>query len=217
MLIGLVGFIGSGKGTVGDILAKDYGFVQDSFAAPLKDAASAIFGWDRTMLEGATKDSREWREEVDEFWSQAFGKPFTPRLALQLLGTQACRDGIHQDIWTASVFKRARGKDVVVTDCRFINEVEGIHKEGGMVIHVCRGDLPVWWDLAKKANLHQDQDALNELKQLGIHESERAWIGQPIDITFFNDAGIEDIRNGVHIFMQHIRGPEGHLRANATT
>lgn len=217
MIIGLVGWIGSGKGTVGDILAKEYGFIQDSFAAPLKDAAAAIFGWDRTLLEGATKDSREWREEPDEFWSQAFGKPFAPRLALQLLGTEAGRDVFHPDLWTASLFKRARGRDVVVTDCRFPNEIEGIHKEGGLVIHVRRGTLPEWWEIAREANLNPTTESVQKLSALGIHSSETMWIGCPIDITFFNDAGVEDIKNGVDIVMKHIRGPEGHLRTKITT
>ena len=42
MIIGLVGFIGSGKGTVGDILEQK-GFIKDSFAKPLKDACSVMF------------------------------------------------------------------------------------------------------------------------------------------------------------------------------
>ena len=41
MLIGVVGFIGSGKGTVGDLLEQK-GFVKDSFAKPLKDACAAL-------------------------------------------------------------------------------------------------------------------------------------------------------------------------------
>jgi len=44
-LIGIVGFIGSGKDTVAKEFCK-LGCVQDSFAAPLKDVCSAIFGWD---------------------------------------------------------------------------------------------------------------------------------------------------------------------------
>ena len=42
MLIGLVGFISSGKGTVGEILVKNHDFSEDSFAKALKDAAAVI-------------------------------------------------------------------------------------------------------------------------------------------------------------------------------
>jgi hypothetical protein len=66
MVIGLVGFLGSGKGTVADTL-KLYNFIPESFSNPLKDAVAIIFGWDRSLLEGDTKESREFRETVDEF------------------------------------------------------------------------------------------------------------------------------------------------------
>ena len=49
MIVGLVGLIGSGKGTVGDMLIEK-GFVQASFAEPLKDATASIFNWDRELL-----------------------------------------------------------------------------------------------------------------------------------------------------------------------
>ena len=53
MLIGIVGFINSGKGTIGDILEQK-GFHKDSFAKPLKDARSIIFGWPREIIEHET-------------------------------------------------------------------------------------------------------------------------------------------------------------------
>ena len=46
MIVGLVGFIGSGKGTAGDIL-KDFGFQQISFAGGVKDIAAVMFDWPR--------------------------------------------------------------------------------------------------------------------------------------------------------------------------
>ena len=54
MIIGLVGWIGSGKNTVADILATQHEYKRDSFAAPLKDAVSNIFNWPRDILEGDT-------------------------------------------------------------------------------------------------------------------------------------------------------------------
>ena len=46
MIIGFVGLIGSGKDTAADYLVNSYEFRRDSFAATLKDAVAAIFGWD---------------------------------------------------------------------------------------------------------------------------------------------------------------------------
>ena len=82
MLIGLVGLIGSGKDTVADFLVKDHEFQRDSFAKSLKDAVSAIFGWDRQLLEGATQESRMWRERIDPYWSNKLDRAVTPRYVL---------------------------------------------------------------------------------------------------------------------------------------
>ena len=45
MIIGITGFIGSGKDTVANMFV-ERGCVHDSFAAPLKDLCASIFGWD---------------------------------------------------------------------------------------------------------------------------------------------------------------------------
>ncbi len=42
-----------------------------------------MFNWDREMLEGNTKESREWREKPDAFWSKQMDKEITPRWVLQ--------------------------------------------------------------------------------------------------------------------------------------
>ena len=58
MIIGFVGFIGSGKGAAGDILS-EMGYTKESFAKGVKDTASVMFGWDRKLLEGDTEEIRE--------------------------------------------------------------------------------------------------------------------------------------------------------------
>ena len=65
MIIGICGLIGAGKDTMADYLVNIHQFRRESFANTLKDAVSAVFGWDRDLLEGRTRHSREWREQVD--------------------------------------------------------------------------------------------------------------------------------------------------------
>jgi hypothetical protein len=69
LVIGIVGNIGSGKDTIAHYLTQFHDFNQLSFASSLKDAVANVFGWDREQLEGRTQESREWREEVDSYWS----------------------------------------------------------------------------------------------------------------------------------------------------
>ena len=67
MIIGICGLIGSGKGSVADILVENHNFEKLSFADKLKDGVASVFSWDRDMLEGDTDRSRIWREKEDEF------------------------------------------------------------------------------------------------------------------------------------------------------
>lgn len=194
MLVGLVGFINSGKGTAGTILT-EFGFNPLSFAGPLKDATAIIFGWDRSLLEGDTDISREWREQPDEYWSVVMGRPFTPREALQKLGTEGCRVGIHTDIWIHSLFNRLTD-DVVVTDVRFENEFNFIHKNKGIIIHVQRGPKPDWWNTAIQAN-NGKPSAIEQMKNIGIHASEWNWIGCDIDHEIINDGTISELRENI--------------------
>lgn len=195
MLIGVVGFIGSGKGAVGDLLEQK-GFVKDSFAKPLKDACSAMFGWPRELLEGDTEVSRKWREEHDSFWSEKFGYTFTPRLALQLMGTEAGRNVFHQDIWVVSLLNRAKGKNVVVTDVRFKNEIDYIQQNGGIIVRVKRGEEPEWYKLAEDAAAGFSS-AIMGIKDKGIHQSEWDWIGSDFNYTIENEGSLEDLGNQI--------------------
>jgi hypothetical protein len=102
-IIGIVGFIGSGKDTVADYLVNFHGYKRESFANSLKDAVSQVFGWDRELLEGRTKESRDWRETRDEWWSKRLKRDITPRWVLQYWGTEVVRKGFHDDMWVASL------------------------------------------------------------------------------------------------------------------
>jgi hypothetical protein len=200
MIIGFVGFIGSGKDTAADYLVNFHGFRRDSFANTLKDAVSAVFGWDRVLLEGRTKEAREWREQVDTWWANRLGIPeLTPRWVLQRWGTEVCRKGFHDDIWIASVENKMRKTtdNIVISDVRFPNEIKAIHNAGGLVVRIKRGDEPEWYQDAVNMNAGNTNMSWmiskTRMEKLGIHASETAWVGGNIDSTIFNDGTIDDL------------------------
>jgi hypothetical protein len=198
-IIGICGFIGSGKDTAADYLVNFHEFRRDSFAATLKDAVAAVFGWDRELLEGRTKAAREWREQVDPWWSERLQRPnLTPRLVLQLWGTEVCRRSFHDDIWIASLEARLRNSrdNIVISDCRFPNEISAIKQAGGQVVWVQRGELPSWHIMAGKAN-NGDAFAAEKLKSLGIHASETAWVGTNFDYIVDNNGTVDDLYNRI--------------------
>ena len=194
MIIGVCGLIGAGKDTIADYLVNIHEFRRDSFAATLKDAVAAVFGWDRDMLEGRSKSSREWREQRDHWWSERLGQDITPRWVLQHWGTEVCRQGFHDDIWIASLENKLRNTsdDVVISDCRFPNEIRAIRAAGGQVIRVVRGTEPPWYAIAEQAN-RGVEFALATLGNLGVHASETAWIGTDFDHVLDNNGSLEDL------------------------
>ena len=200
-IIGLVGFISSGKGTVGDLL-ESKGFYKDSFATPLKDACSVMFGWPRELLEGDTEVSRSWREQQDSFWSEKFGYDFSPRLALQLMGTEAGRDVFHKDIWVISLLNRSKNKDVVVTDVRFKNEIEYIQNNGGIVVRIKRGEDPEWVDSLTKINTQDKR--IEYMEKFSIHQSEWDWVGCDFNYEIANNGTIEELGNRVDSVLHSI-------------
>jgi len=200
MIIGVCGFIGSGKDTIADYLTNFHGFRRESFANSLKDAVSMVFGWDRTMLEGRTKQAREWREQVDPWWSERLGMPdLTPRWVLQYWGTEVCRNGFHDDMWIAALENKLRNStdDIVISDCRFPNEIKSIKDAGGIVIRVKRGPEPEWYKDAVNANEGKGNMSwmlsTERLKKLGIHASETAWVGTKFDYVLSNDGTIDEL------------------------
>jgi len=201
MIIGVCGFIGSGKDTIADYLTNFHGFRRESFANTLKDAVAQVFGWDRTMLEGRTTSAREWREQVDPWWSNRLGMShLTPRWVLQYWGTEVCRKGFNDDIWIAALEHKLLNStdNIVISDCRFPNEIKSIKDAGGLVVRVIRGPEPEWYDAAVSANRGADGNVTwatskRILENAKIHASETAWVGTQFDYILDNNGSIDDL------------------------
>jgi hypothetical protein len=136
-----------GKDAAAAFLVQEHGFTQMRFADALKDVCSLVFGWSREDMEDAS-----FKQTEDPFWE------ITPRRALQLIGTDAMRNNIRQDIWVKALERKIRStfqQKYVITDVRFPNEAEAILRWGG---HVIRIDRPGY--SSEDLNRHASETAL---------------------------------------------------------
>lgn len=199
MIIGLCGFIGSGKNTVADYLVEKYKFKQVSWAESVKNSVSEIFGWDRDLLDGNTTESRKWRETVDSWWANRLNIPhLSPRWVLQYFATQICRDNFHNDIWVASLENKIRNINdrIVISDCRFNNEIAAVKKLNGKILWVRRQELPIWYEDYRTNSL--------KISEWNIHPSETEWIHTEFHSVIWNTGTIALLLDNIDNIMSSL-------------
>lgn len=190
-IIALTGQAGAGKDTLAKLISENVPLTGDesdkwvkmSFASHLKDVVSLLFHMDRQMLEGITPEDRAKREQPDEFWSEKMGKPFTPRYALQYVGTDLLRNQLHKNIWVDCLERKIdqSPNSVLVTDVRFKNEIQMLKNKKAMFVRMEFEKKPYYWDVVYKNNIYEEltieeKRKLNEISQT-VHISETDWIG----------------------------------------
>ncbi|NBV66567.1 MAG: hypothetical protein EBR75_05795, partial [Actinobacteria bacterium] len=113
----------------------------------------------------------------------------------QVWGTEVARRSFHDDIWIAALENKLRKTtdDVVISDCRFPNEIKSIRNAGGIVIRVVRGPEPAWYDAALSLNRGPVGNitwalSREQLERSKVHASETAWIGTKFDAVIDNNA-----------------------------
>lgn len=204
-IVCFVGFASSGKDEAARVLIEQHEYHGYSFAESLKDTLATIFCWSRSMLSGNTPESREWRETVDQWWADRLNIPnFTPRWAMQNIGTDIMRKHFNNDIWILNTERKLslthaiHNNRIVISDGRFPNELAMVRRLGGKIIRIKRGKEPEWFDLARDFNAG-NFSLKNDLEKLSnnIHCSEYSWIGQPIDVIIENNKDIEHLYSEV--------------------
>lgn len=210
-LIGISGRAGSGKDTVGSIiqyLTSECGNSNSSRYRSYEEFLSKGGGsaprnfdhhyqsdWEVKKFAGKLKTIASLLSgaNIEDFEDQEFKKGrmtadwgMTYREFLQKLGTEAMRDGLHENVWVNALFADYKatvkewdeyGNDRVIeypswiiTDMRFPNEMEAIEERGGITIRVNRPGADV-----------------------GTHPSETALDDAEFHYTIENDGTLEEL------------------------
>lgn len=200
MIIGICGFQSSGKDTIAKYFVEKHGFIRLSFASSLKDIISVIFGWPRNKLEGLTKEDREWRNIVDPWWAKTLQMhQLTPRYVLQHFGTELFRNQFHPDIWVKIVENQINKiiqdnikSNIVISDCRFENEIMMISRLYGKIIHVFRNP-PDW--------VYKYREGEEPTESIHIHSSEKEWIRCHCDHEITNNGTIDELYDNIKFLV----------------
>lgn len=230
MIIGISGYSGSGKDTVGMIIqylnctnkgeltiedvCKDYkdhewwledqsGWEIKKFAGKLKDIAEHLTGIDIEKFEDQefkkTNLGPEWDIPAEislsdgRLWIGKL-KPLTVREFLQNLGTNAMRNGLHDNVWVNALFadyklieygddEQGHHPNWVVTDTRFPNEAKAIKKKGGIIIRVEKPGI-------EPINNHPSEVGLDHWK---------------FDYKIANVSGIFELKEAVQDILKHAK------------
>lgn len=194
----------SGKDTAGDALA-EYGYRPIAFADPIKTTCKNVFRFSDEQIYGSEK------EEVDEFWD------FSPRWAMQTIGTELFREGIDEDVWVKSLLARIDDHDHkkwAVTDVRFPNEVNHLQKAGAEVVYIRRPEKepdlkPTKKWLAKQGGLVKKVASFFTDFGSEYHASEISLDDHPVtrEADIVNDASVDQFRTAVQIYVESLRSP----------
>jgi len=154
MIISLSGKIGSGKDTVAEIINQItpyHNWETKKFAGKLKVIAEILTGIPKIHFEDQEFKKRDMGPE----WGMTY------RELLQKLGTDALRNGLHENVWVNSLFADYQANTVtvgtsefditekdelpnwIITDCRFPNELNAIKERNGITIKVVRDNAVV--------------------------------------------------------------------------
>ena len=164
-----------------------------------------MFGWNRSLLEGDSQESRDWREQPDPFWTKEIGKEITPRYVLQKVGTDCMRHGLWDNLWVSLVKQEIEANHwnkYVIPDVRFPNEMKALQDIGGKIVLVEREERPLYWATARNVNENNvENDPYNAMRVVFgvIHESEWRWIfeDEKYDAIIKNIDTLDDLKHQV--------------------
>ena len=187
MIIGITGYAGSGKDTVGRYLVKHYKYKQYAFADPIKEGIMKMFLMTTDQLWGERKNM------IDERYG------ISPRQLLQYIGTDMAQlelpknypffdATIGRNLWSKRFeYEKEKNPNVnyVITDLRFPHEEEMIRRNEGIIFRVNRDSV---------------------VPKEPVHESESYVFTMTADYEIDNNGSFEDLENLINDIMIDIEG-----------
>ena len=236
MIISISGKIGSGKDTVGSIIQyltcnadkanikysewdgntvwniNAHNWKIKKFADKLKDIACIMLGCTRAQLEDQEFKKTFLPVEWGYLKTPTIHQLMTVREFLQKLGTDAMRNGLHENVWVNSLMSdykpdsytrmsvtyiASKLPNWIITDTRFPNELEAVKAKGGVTIRVVRPN--------KNYNIvtdgHITRRATESEEQQLSHPSETALDDAKFDYEIVNAGTIEDLVEKVRVIL----------------
>jgi hypothetical protein len=174
MIIGLTGYVQSGKDTVASILVENYGYQRVAFADPIRDLLYAtnpmlkegyrvkglvdVYGWDRVKVD--YPEARRLLQDLGVGARKTFGDMFWVKQALRQVNPEG---------------------NYVITDVRYPNEAKAIREYGSSQI----------WRVRRLG-----------IDPVNSHESESAMDGEKVDQIFVNNGTIDDLNSLINTRMR---------------
>jgi dephospho-CoA kinase len=202
-LIGISGKIGSGKDTIYSIIRgfgltnKQTSWENKKFAGKLKEIASILTGisqekfedqeFKQTILgpEWGTPTKSNVLNSIEPFKDITFLEMMSVRELLQKIGTEAMRNGLHENVWVNALFSDYKEDSLwVITDVRFPNEYKAIKEKEGIVIRVER------------------PNSSSKKKEITQHPSEIGLDNFDFDYTIHNDSTLENLVSKVREILK---------------
>lgn len=185
MIIGVSGYARTGKDEIAKVLVEEFGFIRMAFADKLRESVYAL----NPIVSIGVYEDYHWNMEKNVYlqdvidgygWDGVKETVYGPevRRLLQRFGTEVGRNLLGENIWVDATFNvMDTTKNYVITDCRFINEAQGIISKDGKMWRVNRpGVGPV--------NDHVSEIGLDDF---------------PFDSVIYNDGSLTDLRKSVRM------------------
>jgi hypothetical protein len=178
MLVGFCGIAQSGKDTAANLLVNHHGFERRAFADPMRQM---LYAMNPRVIHYNIDGSpiiMTVQQLVDDIGWEFAKRSSDVRSLIQRLGTEGGRSILGDDVWVNALFKNPYDK-LTISDVRFPNEADEIHRRNGIIIRVVRENVEV----------------------PNGHSSETAYSSQ--DYTIFNNGSVENMYKMLYDIMSN--------------